>query len=245
MKQVMKNYKEEDVKVWNTLFTRQIKNLEEKACPEYLFCLEELAPVLHANAIPNLSELSDLLFEKSGWKIEIVPGLIPVKDFFELLAKKKFCSSTWLRKMSQLDYLEEPDMFHDIFGHIPLLLHPTFGEFAQKLGEIGLEHSKNETVVIQLQRLYWFSIEFGIIQSAVGRKIYGAGIISSFQETYEVFEVKTEILPFNLQDIIHSDFNNMTIQTKYYELESFEELFESLNHFKYETKIVIKKKQNL
>ena len=227
----MKNYNEEDLKVWNTLFTRQIKNLEDKACKEYLCYLNELAPVLHANAIPNLNELSDLLFEKAGWKIEIVPGLIPVKDFFELLAEKKFCSSTWLRKISQLDYLEEPDMFHDIFGHIPLLLDPTFGDFAQKLGEIGLENHENETIVVQLQRLYWFSIEFGLIKVNHERRIYGAGILSSFQETNGIFDTNTEIFAFNLEEIIHSDFNNMTIQTKYYELESFEELFESLNHF--------------
>ena len=231
MKQVMKNYNEEDLKVWNTLFTRQIKNLEDKACKEYLCYLNELAPVLHANAIPNLNELSDLLFEKAGWKIEIVPGLIPVKDFFELLAEKKFCSSTWLRKISQLDYLEEPDMFHDIFGHIPLLLDPTFGNFAQKLGEIGLENHENEIIVVQLQRLYWFSIEFGLIKVNHERRIYGAGILSSFQETNGIFDTNTEIFAFNLEEIIQSDFNNMTIQTKYYELESFEELFVSLNHF--------------
>ena len=228
MKQVMENYNEEDLKVWNTLFTRQIKNLEDKACKEYLCYLNELAPVLHADAIPNLNELSDLLFEKAGWKIEIVPGLIPVKDFFALLAEKKFCSSTWLRKISQLDYLEEPDMFHDIFGHIPLLLDPTFGDFAQKLGEIGLENHENETIVVQLQRLYWFSIEFGLIKVNHERRIYGAGILSSFQETNGIFDTNTEIFAFNLEEIIHSDFNNMTIQTKYYELESFEELFVSL-----------------
>jgi phenylalanine-4-hydroxylase len=239
MKQIMESYTEEDVNVWNILFTRQIKNLEDKACKEYLFYLKELAPVLHANAIPNLNELSDLLFEKAGWRIEIVPGLIPVKDFFELLAERKFCSSTWLRKMSQLDYLEEPDMFHDIFGHIPLLLDPTFGDFAQKLGEIGLEHHDNEKVVVQLQRLYWFSIEFGLIKINNERRIYGAGILSSFQETNGIYDSNTEIFPFNLEEIIDSDFNNMTIQTKYYELESFEELFESLNHFKYESKVLV------
>jgi phenylalanine-4-hydroxylase len=239
MKQIMENYNEEDLKVWNTLFTRQIKNLEDKACKEYLFYLNKLAPVLHADAIPNLNKLSDLLFEKAGWKIEIVPGLIPVKDFFELLAERKFCSSTWLRKMSQLDYLEEPDMFHDIFGHIPLLLDPTFGDFAQKLGEIGLEHHDNETVVVQLQRLYWFSIEFGLIKVNHERRIYGAGILSSFQETNGIFDTNTEIFAFNLEEIIHSDFNNMTIQTKYYELESFEELFVSLNHFSLSNPITI------
>lgn len=231
MKQVMENYNEEDLKVWNTLFTRQIKNLEDKACKEYLCYLNELAPVLHADAIPNLNELSDLLFEKAGWKIEIVPGLIPVKDFFELLAERKFCSSTWLRKMNQLDYLEEPDMFHDIFGHIPLLLDSTFGDFAQKLGEIGLENHENETIVVQLQRLYWFSIEFGLIKVNHERRIYGAGILSSFQETNGIFNTETEIFSFNLEEIIHSDFNNMTIQTKYYELESFEELFHALKNF--------------
>lgn len=239
MKQVMNNYTTEDVKVWNTLFTRQIANLQDKACAEYLKYFNELESVLHADAIPNLEVLSQLLFEKSGWKIEIVPGLIPVKDFFALLAEKKFCSSTWLRKMSQLDYLEEPDMFHDIFGHIPLLLDPTFGDFAQKLGKIGLENHDNETIVVQLQRLYWFSIEFGLIQSEQGRRIYGAGILSSFQETNGIFDEETVIHPFNLEEIIQSDFNNMTIQTKYYELQSFDELFASLMAYEEKTNCII------
>ncbi len=231
MKQLMKQYTQEDNLVWKTLFTRQIKNLENKACDSYLKYINELESELNENKIPNIENLSTKLYKKSGWKIEIVPGLIPVQDFFKLLSEKKFCSSTWLRKMSQLDYLEEPDMFHDIFGHIPLLLDSNFGDFAQKMGQIGLENLNNEKIIIQLQRLYWFSIEFGIIQEKNIRKIYGAGILSSFQETNTVFEANTTIIPFNLEQIIETDFNNMTLQTNYFELQSFEQLYDSFQQY--------------
>jgi hypothetical protein len=125
----------------------------------------------------------DKWFEnRTAWKIEVVPGLIPVDDFFELLAQKKFCSSTWLRKMEQLDYLEEPDMFHDIFGHIPLLSNALFSDFMQKFGKLGVAAKGDDEQILKLQRLYWFTIEFGMIGSD-DPKIYGAGICSSFGET--------------------------------------------------------------
>ena len=121
MKQHYDNYSETDHNVWQTLFERQTNNLQDKACQDYLDCLQILSPVLHANRIPDFDELDEVLGNQTGWTIEVVPGHIPVRDFFALLAQKKFPSSTWLRSMDQLDYLEEPDMFHDIYGHIPLL----------------------------------------------------------------------------------------------------------------------------
>ena len=235
MKQQFENYTQEDFKVWETLFERQVENLQDKSCQEYLECLRELNPVLNSANIPRFEELNNVLFKKTGWTIEVVPGLIPVGDFFELLSQKKFCSSTWLRSMAQLDYLEEPDMFHDIFGHIPLFMNKEYGDFAQQMGRIGVQFKKSEDVLLELQRLYWFTIEFGLLKTTE-TKIYGAGIISSFSETNIVYESETEILPFNLDEIINADFRNDTIQTKYFLLESFDQLYEALN--KYEGRLM-------
>lgn len=228
MQQNFKNYTTEDWEVWKILFERQFKNLQNKSCTEYLVYLNKLKDELNAT-IPDLNVLSKKLLSENGWSIEIVPGLIPVVDFFELLAQKKFCSSTWIRKKSQLDYLEEPDMFHDIFGHIPLLLDENFGNFAQQLGAIGVQHKNNAQVLLELQRLYWFTIEFGVLKKANQLKIYGAGIISSFQETNGIFNAETIILPFSLEEVIRTDFNNMEIQTKYFSIESFEEMSVALD----------------
>jgi phenylalanine-4-hydroxylase len=234
MKQEFDNYTQEDFKVWKTLFERQLDNLKDKSCLAYLSCLSELSEVLNATSIPRFEQLNDVLQRKTGWTIEVVPGLIPVGDFFELLSQKKFCSSTWLRSMVQLDYLEEPDMFHDIFGHIPLFMNSEYGDFAQKMGEIGVRFKGSEEILIELQRLYWFTIEFGLLQEA-GTKIYGAGIISSFGETNTIYEKGTEIWPFDMDEIISTDFNNSVIQTKYFLLPSFEELYAALN--KYEERL--------
>ncbi len=230
MKQQFENYTAEDFKVWKTLFERQAKNLKDKSCKEYLDCLNELKPVLNSESIPRFEELNRVLTNQTGWTIEVVPGLIPVADFFELLSKKKFCSSTWLRSMKQLDYLEEPDMFHDIFGHIPLFMNKAYGDFAQKMGQIGMRFKDSEEVLIELQRIYWFTIEFGLLK---GNKpmIYGAGIMSSFGETNFVYESGVEIIPFTIEEVVKTYFCNSEIQTKYFLLDSFEDLYQSLDRY--------------
>jgi phenylalanine-4-hydroxylase len=134
MRQDMKSYTSSDLSVWKKLFERQELNLYDKVCDEYRIALKNMCDVLNANEIPNFSKIDEWFEGQTEWKIEVVPGLIPVEDFFELLANKKFCSSTWLRNMNQLDYLEEPDMFHDVFGHIPLLSNPVFSNFMQAFG---------------------------------------------------------------------------------------------------------------
>lgn len=236
MKQQFEKYTAEDFKVWKTLFERQEMNIKDKSCKEYLDCLTDLKPVLNASSIPDFSDLNDVLFQETGWSIEVVPGLIPVNHFFELLSKKKFCSSTWLRSMEQLDYIEEPDMFHDIFGHIPLFMNKDFGDFAQKMGEVGVRFKDSEDILIELQRIYWFSIEFGLLKGEQP-KIYGAGILSSFGETNYVYESNVEIIPFNIKEVVSTYFCNSEIQTKYFLLDSFEDLFKSIHV--YEESIVL------
>lgn len=228
MTQDYRKYTEKDLKVWNTLFERQLENLPGKAHPEYLKCLDELSDVLNPTKLPDFNELNEKLLAENGWSITVVPGLISVDQFFKLLSQKTFCSSTWVRSMQQLDYLEEPDMFHDIFGHVPLLMNQQYANFVQKFGEMGVKYGHDKTVEKQLQRLYWFTIEFGLMAKGDKTQIYGAGILSSAGESKHIFEDEIEVVPYNVEKILHNDFVTSEIQTRYYEIESFEELFESV-----------------
>jgi phenylalanine-4-hydroxylase len=227
MKQNYNNYTKEDQEVWTILFERQAKNLNDKACVEYLNCLDEMNSVLNEKRIPKFNELNTVLKQKTGWSIEVVPGLIPVDDFFKLLAQKKFCSSTWLRKKSQLDYLEEPDMFHDIFGHIPLFMNDVFADFVHRFGLLGVKHLHNPNILTQLQRLYWFTIEFGLFNQK--NCIYGAGIISSFGESNHIFNDSIEVIPFDINKVLKQDFINSEIQQLYFSINSFDELYNSIS----------------
>ncbi len=227
MKQVFSNYNQGDFDVWRTLFERQEANLQDKACDEYMLALNRMRPVLNADAPPNFDEINAWFEGSTGWELQCVPGLIPVEDFFQLLAKKKFCSSTWLRTMEQLDYLEEPDMFHDIFGHVPLLADPIFSDFAQEFGKLGCTVLNDPERVIMLQRLYWFTIEFGLIEQR-GLKIYGAGIASSFGESNSSISGVIPTVEFDMEEVMQTEFRTDVMQSKYIVIESFEQLFESL-----------------
>lgn len=229
MKQTYEAYNKEDQDVWNILFERQKENLESKGAKEYLHCLNNFESALNGNAIPRFEQMNEVLQNTNGWKIHVVPGLIPVKDFFSLLAKREFPASTWVRKRHELDYLEEPDMFHDIFGHTPLLLNEKYAEFMQHFGQIGSKYSTDDEKVIKLQRLYWFTIEFGLLGTIDAPLIYGAGILSSFGESNHIFTNELEILPYDLAEIYSTPFINSEIQTKYYLLESLDVLYEQLN----------------
>lgn len=227
MKQEMNKYTKKDEWVWNTLFRRQHDNLKQKGCKEYLNALIDMRDVLNANSIPNFKNLNNYFLGKTGWQIEVVKGLIPVEDFFELLAKKRFCSSTWLRSPENLDYLEEPDMFHDIFGHIPLLSHPVFSDFAFEFGKLGKKYIQNKDAIIALQRLYWFSIEFGVIRENE-LKAYGAGIISSFGETNRATSNTVKITDFDIEQVMNKNFRTDVMQEEYVSIYSFDELFSSI-----------------
>ena len=228
MKQHYENYTQEEHEVWKLLFKRQENNLQAKASKEYKDCLKKLATCLNAESIPNFEEMNRFLKKHSGWQIHIVPGLIPVGEFFDLLAEKKFCSSTWLRTKEQIDYLDEPDMFHDIFGHIPLLMNPTFSKFAQEFGKLGQQFKNDEAMLAKLQRIYWFTIEFGLIREKSELKIYGAGIASSYGETNHIFESDLQHLEYNIHEVMDCEFHTDSIQDKYFVINSLEDLINSL-----------------
>lgn len=227
MKQQFEKYTAEDLQVWTTLFERQILNLQDKASVHYLNALDEMKDVLNPMILPNFDNINDWFISSTGWEIYCVPGLIPVDEFFILLAEKKFPSSTWLRSIEKLDYLEEPDMFHDIFGHVPLLSNQVFSDFIHKFGKLGKSMINNEEKLIMLQRLYWFTIEFGLIKEE-GVKIYGAGIMSSFGEAISSLEESTEKRIFDLETILNMSFITTEMQQFYFVIESLDELFESI-----------------
>ena len=149
------------------------------------------------------------------------------------LSKKRFCSSTWMRKRNQLDYLEEPDMFHDIFGHIPLLMNEDFSNFTQEIGKLGVKHWDNESIVKQLQRLYWYTIEFGLIKGENKTMIYGAGIISSKAETDHVYEDGVRHIPYDLQACLTRDFIIPEVQVDYFVIDDFKQLYTTLSKLEY------------
>ena len=229
MRQKYDRYLAKDHATWKTLYDRQVINLANKASWEYLASLSQLQPELIGDEIPRFENLDRRLKAATGWEIEVVPGLIPVGEFFDLMARRRFCSSTWIRKPEQLDYLEEPDMFHDIFGHVPLLMNPVYAEFMQQFGLIGQKFAGNTAAEIQLERLYWFTIEFGLILENGAPRIFGAGILSSYGESKQIFDSNIKILPFNIDAVLAHAFRKEVMQTEYYALESIDQLADSLD----------------
>jgi phenylalanine-4-hydroxylase len=180
IEQDWRSYSEEEHSVWRLLFERQQKLLVGRACNEYLDGLGALG--VAAGGIPDFCRLSDVLERTTGWRIVAVPGLVPDAVFFAHLARRRFPSTCFIRGRDQLDYLQEPDVFHDICGHVPLLMNPVFADYMQAYGEGGLKvqglgHWQ------RLARLYWYTVEFGLIATPAGLRIYGSGILSSASES--------------------------------------------------------------
>ncbi len=229
LEQEYDKYTEEDFSVWKTLFGRQIPVLREVASKEYLNGIDIIG--FRGNKIPDFREVNTILQKLTGWSVVVVPGIISEPKFFTLLSQKKFPATTWLRKMSQLDYLEEPDMFHDVFGHLPMLTNKKFGNFCQALGEIGSKHCSEKTIEM-LGRIYWFTVEFGLIQDKEQKKIYGAGILSSHGETKFSLSDTPRHLPFDAEVIANTAFQNDKIQDKYFVIESYQQLCNSIETIK-------------
>ncbi len=228
MQQTYSKYTPEDHGTWQILYDRQKEHLVGRAYPNFLACVDELTPEMNRSEVADFRKIVPRLQAKNGWDIEVVAGLIPVEDFFKLLSERRFCSSTWLRSRAQLDYLEEPDMFHDTFGHIPFIMDPGYARFMEEFGKLGVRYINDSAAITALQRLYWFTIEFGLIQGPDKPHIYGAGILSSYGEVDHIYTPEVEILPFNLEQIIHNHFVNSEIQMRYYILRDMDQLFASL-----------------
>jgi len=160
--------------------------------------------------------------------MEVVPNICPQKEFFEFLSQKKSTATCWLRTMAQLDYLEEPDMFHDVFGHVPLLSNQAYCDFFRGISNIALEFIDNPKAIELLSRVYWFTIEFGMMREKNEVKIYGAGIISSHSETLHCLNKETRKLDYDVSTMLLTDYRTDILQDKYFVMDSFDQLYDSL-----------------
>ncbi|HRG51991.1 MAG TPA: phenylalanine 4-monooxygenase [Bacteroidia bacterium] len=226
LKQVYSDYTAQDFAVWKILFDRQMKTLKPIVSQEYLKAIEQVK--FTNDKIPDFKEVNAILQSITGWSLEVVPNISPQKEFFEFLSQKKFTSTCWLRSMEQLDYLEEPDMFHDVFAHVPLLCNENYVNFFKGISDIALKHINNPEIVELLGRIYWFTIEFGLIKENGQLKIYGAGIISSKGETEFCLSPAAKLSHFDVSTIFNTSFRTDQIQEEYFVIESFEELYNSL-----------------
>ena len=226
LQQQYDTYTPEHFEVWDILFARQMQNLRYTVTQKYIEGLDKIH--FNPHRIPDFKYSNTLLEEHTGWHIQAVPGIIPDKDFFMLLNQRKFPATCWLRQLSQLNYIEEPDMFHDVFGHIPLLTDEHFCEFLFGLSNIALKHINNPYAIELMSRIYWFTIEFGLIQENNQTKIYGAGIISSAGETQFSLSKEPAHREFNVVDVLNSSFHKDKMQEQYFVIQSFEELYNCL-----------------
>ena len=224
--QIYANYTTEDFAVWKTLYNRQMEILEPSVASSYLDALDQVN--FSANHIPDFKEVDAVLKPITGWGMEVVPNICPQKEFFQFLSTKKFTATCWLRTMEQLDYLEEPDMFHDVFGHVPLLSNAAYCDFFRGLSNIALEFIDNSRAIELLSRVYWFTIEFGMMREKGEVKIYGAGIISSHGETLNCLNPATAKFDYDVSVMMHTDYRNDVIQDNYFVMDSFDQLYDSL-----------------
>jgi phenylalanine-4-hydroxylase len=224
--QIYENYTSEDFNVWETLFNRQMETLKTAVSVQYLEAIDVVG--FTNDKIPNFTEVNKILNTINGWKIEVVPNICPDQKFFQCIANKTFTSTCWLRSMEQLDYLEEPDMFHDVFGHIPLLSNTSYANFFTSFGNIALKFIDNPTAIQLLSRLYWYTIEFGMIKEKGDLKIYGAGIISSSGETKHAIDPSTTKIHFDIKTIFNTAYRTDIIQDKYFVIDSFDQLYNSI-----------------
>lgn len=212
-------YTEEENFMWYQLYSKQIEILHNRVYKHFFELLAELK--LPKNRVPQLYEVSNILRNKTGWTLTRVDGLIPYNDFFALLANKVFPSTIYLRKLDK--FSKDPDIFHELFGHCPMLLDPDYSVFLNRIAKIALECSPLEQIL--LQRLLWFTLEVGLIQTSEGLKIYGGALISSSQESiYSLEENDSEKKEFDLIDIFRSPYRADVLQTTYYIIKDFNEL---------------------
>jgi phenylalanine-4-hydroxylase len=220
-------YSATDHAVWQQLYARQQALLVGRACDTFLAAQEKLR--MPADHIPRFSDLNQILAAATGWQIVAVEGLLPELDFFTHLANRRFPVSWWIRRPDQIDYLEEPDLFHDLFGHVPLLMEPLFADYLQAYGQGGIKaHGLGPDALMQLARLYWYTVEFGLIRQADGLRIYGAGIVSSKGESiYSLESAAPNRLGFNLERIMRTRYQIDSFQQTYFVIDSFEQLIDA------------------
>jgi phenylalanine-4-hydroxylase len=217
-------YTAEEHDRYRRLYERQAAQLPGMACDEFIEAVRHLGAPEH---IPRFDQLSETLHARTGWEVVAVPGLIPEEAFFSLLAKRKFPVTGWIRRPEEFDYVVEPDVFHDLFGHVPLLFNPVFADYMQAYGAGGLKASRLDACEL-LARLYWYTVEFGLIATPQGLRAYGAGILSSAGELrHSVRSNAPSRVGFDLQRIMRTRYKIDSYQATYFVIDSFQQLFDA------------------
>ena len=217
-------YTAEEHAVWQRLYERQAKLLPGRACEEFLDGMKRLP--IGADAIPDFRRLSDVLIKATGWQVVAVPGLVPDEVFFDHLAHRRFPAGQFIRQPQQLDYLEEPDVFHDVFGHVPMLMHPVLADYIQAYGVGGLR-AQALGMLPQLARVYWYTVEFGLVQQGGGLRIYGSGIASSSAESvFALDDPSPNRIRFDLERAMRTRYRIDDFQETYFVLGGLDELLE-------------------
>lgn len=215
-------YTEREHAVWATLFERQTRLLPGRACDAFMQGLRDLP--IAPDRIPPFDALSDILMRRTGWQVVAVPGLVPDAVFFDHLANRRFPAGQFIRLPHQLDYLQEPDVFHDVFGHVPMLLHPVMADYLQAYGQGGLRAQRLGRLE-QLARVYWYTVEFGLVHQPEGLRIYGAGIVSSASETrFSLDDPSPNRIRFALDRVMRTRYRIDDFQESYFVLEHLDEL---------------------
>ena len=228
MTQQYNDYTPDEQAVWELLFRRQMERLPGRASRTYM---DGIVATGFPNAcIPHFErDLNPRLLPITGWRVVAVPGLIGNREFFELMANRQFPATTWVRTRDQLDYLPEPDMFHDTFGHVPVLTNQHFCDFLQALSRIALRFVDHPEAIDMISRLYWYTVEFGLIRENGELRIYGGGILSSPGET--VYALESDVpqrMPYNVATLLQTPYIIDHFQEKYFIIDSYEQLFDSI-----------------
>lgn len=221
------DYSDVDHGVWKALYQRQREILVGRASDEFLQAQDMMG--MSPDRIPRFAELNAVLEAATGWTIVGVEGLLPELDFFEHLANRRFPVSWWIRRPDQLDYIEEPDLFHDLFGHVPLLMIPAFADYMQAYGRGGVKaHAIGADALANLTRLYWYTVEFGLIRQHDGLRIYGSGIVSSKGESIHCLEsAAPNRIGFDLERIMRTRYRIDSYQKTYFVIDSFAQLMDA------------------
>ncbi len=216
-------YTAEDHRTWDTLYQTLMDVLPDRAAPEFLNGLDALN--LQRGGIPDFEKISDELENLTGWRVVAVPGLVPDDVFFDHLANRRFPAGNFIRKPEQFDYIQEPDVFHDVFGHVPMLTDPVFADYMQAYGKGGLRSLRHASLK-NLAALYWYTVEFGLIQTDAGLRIYGAGIVSSPAESrFSLEDASPNRIAFGLERLMRTDYRIDDFQQSYFVINSYEDLF--------------------
>ncbi|MCB2379121.1 phenylalanine 4-monooxygenase [Hymenobacter sp. BT635] len=219
-------YTTQDHLVWKVLFDRQTALLHKRAAAAFSVGLAKAG--LHRNALPRFEEISKRLQKATGWQLEPVTGMLDDATFFGLLAQRKFPATVWIRSMEQFDFTEEPDLFHGVFGHVPLLMDQAFADFLHFLGRVAAQHLHDAPALARLERLYGFTVQFGLVQEQGATRMYGAGLLSSSGEIHHCVADESTRRAFDLATVLQTEYSEAHLQEHYFVLNSWDQLTESV-----------------